>query len=192
MEKILFVNACVRPESRTLILARHILERLHGEVEEVDLQQEPLLPLNRQRLEERDTLARQNNWAAPVFRHARQFAAADQIIVAAPYWDLMFPALLKIYMEAVTVCGLTFHYTPEGRPEGLCHARRLIYVTTAGGYTAGKDFGFDYIRSLATSFYGIPEIHCCRAEGLDIWGNDPEAILAAAIAEADRSLPNTI
>ncbi|MDD6492547.1 MAG: hypothetical protein PUG54_10105 [Firmicutes bacterium] len=30
MEKILFVNACVRKESRTLFLARQLLDRLQG------------------------------------------------------------------------------------------------------------------------------------------------------------------
>ena len=176
MDKILFVNACVRPESRTLLLARHILERLDGGIEEINLQQAEIFPLNWQRLQERDALARRGEWNAPVFRHARQFAAADQIVVAAPYWDLMFPALLKDYLEAVTVCGLTFRYTPEGRPQGLCRARRLIYATTAGGPTAGADFGFDYIKALATRFYGIPDVRCHRAEGLD------------AIAEVDCAL----
>ena len=37
MKKILFVNACVRPESRTMILARHLLAKLEGEIEELDL-----------------------------------------------------------------------------------------------------------------------------------------------------------
>ena len=28
--------------------------------------------------------------------------------------------------------GITFRYTSEGVPEGLCRAKRLNYVTTAG------------------------------------------------------------
>ena len=40
MEKILFINACIRPESRTLILAKHLLSKLDGKVEEVPLQKE--------------------------------------------------------------------------------------------------------------------------------------------------------
>lgn len=187
MDKILFVNACVREGSRTLRIARHVLEKLQGAIKEVDLQREGILPLDRERLEKRDLSARRNEWDDPIFRHARRFAAADQIVIAAPYWDLMFPALLKVYLEAVTVCGLTFHYTPEGRPEGLCNARRLIYVTTAGGPTTGTDFGFEYVRTLSSTFYGIPEIRCFRAEGLDIWGNDPEAILAATVEEINNT-----
>ena len=52
MENILFVNACVRPESRTMQLAEYILDRLCGQVAEVNLEQEQIQPLNRERLEE--------------------------------------------------------------------------------------------------------------------------------------------
>lgn len=38
MGKILFVNACVRPESRTMILAKHVLSKLDGVIEEVNLE----------------------------------------------------------------------------------------------------------------------------------------------------------
>lgn len=50
----------------------------------------------------------------PLFRYAKQFAQAADIVVAAPYWDLSFPAILKVYLEQICVTGLTFQYTPEG------------------------------------------------------------------------------
>ena len=42
MEKILFINACVRENSRTLELARCILDKLNGEMGEINLEQENL------------------------------------------------------------------------------------------------------------------------------------------------------
>lgn len=42
MEKILFINACIREESRTLRLARHLLKRLDGEIEELNLAAEKI------------------------------------------------------------------------------------------------------------------------------------------------------
>ena len=39
MDKILFLNACVRPGSRTLELAETLLEKLDGYVQEVRLQE---------------------------------------------------------------------------------------------------------------------------------------------------------
>ena len=76
--------------------------------------------------------------------------------------------------------GITFRYTPEGVPQGLCRARRLTYITTAGGSYVPEEFGFGYVEALARSFYGIPEVKQIRAVGLDLEGADPEAILRTA------------
>ena len=187
MEKILFVNACVRPESRTLILARRVLDRLQGMVEEVNLEREGIRSLHYDTLQQRDAALGAGDMEAPVLRFARQFAKADVIVMAAPYWDLSFPSMVKNYIEAVTVCGMTFYYTPEGRPAGLCRARKLIYVTTAGGPIMEPDFGYDYIRALADNFYGIPECIAFKAENLDIIGADVDSILEKVKKKIDKS-----
>ena len=180
MEQILFVNACVRPQSRTLRLAQTVLDGLSGHLIEVDLSAAPVPFLDRDGLDRRNDLLAAGNFEAPMLRHAVQFSKADTIVIAAPYWDLMFPALLKAYLEAVTVSGLTFRYTEKGYPSSLCKAKRLIYVTTAGGYIGEYDFGFQYVATLARSFFGIEDVSCVKAEGLDIVGADVEAILCAA------------
>ncbi len=192
MKKVLLINACVRPESRTYRLARYVLEQLkpvgekespeaEGEmiqVEEVKLHEEKkLLPLNNERLEERNRYIAAGDFSAEQFRYARQFAEADEIIIAAPYWDLFFPAVLRTYLEQVTVTGVTFYYTPEGIPKGLCKASKIIYVMTAGGPVGDYNFGFDYVKVLADIFYGIPQTICIKAENLDIVGADPGKIL---------------
>ena len=46
MDKVLFLNACVRPCSRTVSLANTLLEKLEGEVEEVKLYEMPLSALD--------------------------------------------------------------------------------------------------------------------------------------------------
>ena len=59
-----------------------------------------------------------------MFDLARQFARAEIIVMAAPYWDLSFQAALKQYLEQVNVVGITFRYSEEGQPVPLCRARR--------------------------------------------------------------------
>ena len=46
MEKLLYVNACVRENSRTAQLATHVLERLNGHLTEVCLAKERIRPLD--------------------------------------------------------------------------------------------------------------------------------------------------
>ena len=179
MEKILFINACIRPNSRTLELAKHVLEKLTGEVEEVKLYDEELLPLTLKEMELRDRAAKSRDFSDDAFKPAKQFAGADVVVIAAPYWDLMFPAVVKNYFEKITVNGLTFAYGENGIPCGLCRAKRLIYVTTAGG-PIQCNFGYEYATALAQNFYGIKETQCVKAEGLDVYGADVCTIMEKA------------
>ena len=115
-----------------------------------------------------------------MFDLARQFAGAETIVIAAPYWDLSFPAALKQYIEQINVLGISFRYTEEGTPIGLCKADKLYYVTTAGGCYVPEEFGYGYIKALAQNFYGILDVRLIKATGLDIDGADVDAILSAA------------
>lgn len=183
---ILLINACVRKQSRTVRLARRLLSGLDGEAQELRLHEIAFPVADEAFLEKRDRLIAASDFVDPLFDLARQFAAADEIVVAAPYWDLSFPAALKQYFEQVNVVGLTFRYTPEGIPQGLCRAKRLFYVTTAGGSILSDGLGYGYVEALAKGFYQIPDVRYIKAEGLDIEGADVDAILRAAEAEIDR------
>ncbi len=188
MRKVLFLDACVRPESRTRRLGQHILSRLEGQVETLDLASLGLEPLSLPRLRRRDALIAAGRYDDPMFRLARQYREADELVIAAPCWDMSFPAVLKLYFESVMVLGLTFSYTAEGLPMGLCQARRLLYAVTAGGSLEGQNLGFEYVRTLTRTYHGIREAHCFSADNLDVIGVDPEAVLARACAEIDRVL----
>ena len=85
--------------------------------------------------------------------------------------------MLKQYIEHINVLGITFEYTPEGIPKGLCKAKKLYYVMTAGGTFVPEEYGFGYIKALAQSFYGIKEVELIKAVGLDIVGADVDAIM---------------
>jgi FMN-dependent NADH-azoreductase len=163
---VLFINACVREHSRTLVLAKHVMKDISEEITEVNLNIENIEPLDRALLEKRDRLVRERNFNDPLFRYANQFAKADQIIIAAPFWDLSFPAKLKIYLEQITVAGITFQYI-NGHPTGLCNAKSLTYVTTSGG-PIFDDFGYAYVKTLAEKFYGIKKTSAVRAMNLDM------------------------
>lgn len=176
---VLFINACVRENSRTLVLAENVIKSsFDGDITEINLNAEGISPLDREALENREALIKEGKKDDPALRYAVQFAEADEIVIAAPFWDLSFPALLKIYFERITVAGITFEYR-DGRPTGLCKAKRLRYVTTSGGPII-SDFGYSYVKELANRFYGIMDTEAIRAENLDVFGVPADRVLADA------------
>lgn len=179
---ILFINGCVREESRTLELARAVLAQESGEMQEVCLYPNGPEGLTAETLRQREELIRKEDYMHPEFCWARQFARADVIVIAAPYWDLMFPAKVRAYLEEITVSGITFRYGEDGIPQGLCRAKRLVYVTTAGGPIM-HNFGFEYVQALAKGFFGIEDVRMVKAEGLDIRGADVNLIMEWAKKE---------
>ena len=177
---VLFINACVRKGSRTARLAADVLARLGRPVEEVKLHEIKFPVADEEFLCMRDRLISEGNFNDPLFDMARGFAEAETVVIAAPYWDLSFPAALKQYFEQINVVGITFRYTQDGAPAGLCRADRLFYVTTAGGRYTPDEFGFGYVKALAQNFYGIPDVRLLKADGLDMDGADVEAVMRTA------------
>lgn len=180
MENILYINACCRENSRTKELAEHLLDSLSGDIKAIDLYKENICPIDAQLLSKRDDLLKKGMTDDKMFSLAKQFATADTIVIAAPYWDLMFPSVLKVYLENITVCDVTFRYSDKGIPQTLCKAKNLYYVTTSGGYIGENNFGFDYVSSMAKGFFGIGNVRFFSAEGLDIYGADIEKIIQKA------------
>ena len=194
---MLFINACVRKNSRTKRLADAVIAKMAASVSkdttpatksavpvaEVRLWEQSFPVVDEAFLAKRDSLIYSGRFDDPMFDLARQFAEAEEIVIAAPFWDLSFPAALKQYIEQINVVGVTFIYTDEGIPKGLCKAEKLTFVTTAGGGFFPEEYGFGYIKSLAENFYGIKTVELVRVAGLDIVGNDADEIIDAKIKE---------
>ena len=187
MKNILWVDCCIRGEdSRTLRLSRAFLDALPQDcaVTHLDLMQLQPRYFSGSYLAERQELLEKGELSHPRFDLARQFAAADAVVVSAPFWDLSFPALLKVYIEQVSLDGITFGSTAQGLV-GLCRAERMVYLTTRGGFYTGDDMemGSRYMEALS-KFFGIGRYDCIAADGMDVAGFDGEASLNAAMEKA--------
>ena len=194
MEQLLFIDACMRGElSRTKSLCRFFLSQytsLHpqAQVQTRDLTGADLPVLTGSLAGQRDGWARENG-SHPLLSPAREVAGADLILIGAPYWDLAFPAALKVYLEWACTLGLTFAYTPEGKQVGLSRARHLVYITTSGGPIGRLNLGYDYIKAWG-AMMGIHSTHCVTAENLDIWGADVEHLLTQARLQISKLVPD--
>lgn len=192
MKRILVIDACVRrEESRTKQLldkALEVLWELHGdwEFEHLVLPEQKLRYWTADTLKERDALLAQQAYDAPVFRYGNQFREADGVLIAAPFWDLSIPAVLKVYIENISADGITFQSTAKGL-EGICRAEWMLFLTTRGGRYEGSDMeqGCRYMEALCR-FFGIRAFHKVSADGIDIAELDGKAIMEAALEETVR------
>jgi FMN-dependent NADH-azoreductase len=188
--KLLFVDCCLSQRGESSRTRKLCLAFLQGFaeshpadiVERLDLTALPLSPFNVQMLNERDALADANRFAAPQFALARQFCAADRILVGAPFWDLSFPAQLRIYIEHISVNGLAYCYDAQG-PHGTCRAARLAYLTSGGDFEHSESLGILYWRQLC-AMYGIPQFDSVFAGGLDAAPGRASKLLTSACAQA--------
>ncbi len=191
MVKVLYIDCCIRrEESRTRVLAERFLSALRSkegyQLEQLCLMDEPLAPLSEGFFAQRERLLAEDKRDHPRFRYAHQFSQADRVVMAAPFWDLGFPALLKLYVENICVDGVTFGADENGT-FGLCKASRLLFLTTRGGDYRDSPFemGARYLEALC-DFWGIPRFDVVSADGLDLGKEPVRTILDRAIVEAIR------
>lgn len=197
MKKVLFVDCCLRGEqSRTKIIADAFLSVLtdnsEARVECVILDELPLTALGKREYERREALVAAGKTDDPMFDAAKQFAKADMVVVAAPFWDMGIPAKLKIYFENVSVSGITFKCNETGSL-GLCNAERMVYITTRGmDIPDGSvmEQASPYLSALC-KFFGINGFDMLSAYALDVNTDQVDSIVAQAVDRA-KSFAKTV
>ena len=83
-------------------------------IEHLDLRNTELLSFNAEMLDTRDALFAAKKFDAQIYDLANRFRAAEGIVIGAPFWDLSFPAQLRIYIEHVSANGVTYYYDEKG------------------------------------------------------------------------------
>ncbi|CFX39398.1 NADH-azoreductase, FMN-dependent [Syntrophomonas zehnderi OL-4] len=125
----------------------------------------------------------------PVLKYAYQFVEADKYVFAEPIWNLGIPAILKAYIDYISVANITFKYTAEG-PVGLCNGKKAVNITSRGGnFSEGElvawEMGDRYLRAIL-NFLGITDITTIAADNMDVAGQDHEAIIASIMTKAQE------
>ena len=131
MKKLVVIDACVRQaESRTRRIAEPVIAALSEryEITRYDLtEMEGVVPLTPALFDERG----RGDIPAWALQAAKDIASADRILIAAPFWDMSFPAVLKAFFEQTSLFDITF--TDNGTTcVGLCKAPKVLYITTRG------------------------------------------------------------
>lgn len=167
MQKLVFIEACVRQsDSRTLRIAEPIVSALSKryKVTRYDLPDMDIVPLNPGLFEERG-VGEIPGWAKEA---AQSIAAADRIVIAAPFWDMSFPAVLKCFFEQTSLFDVTF--TDTGKTcQGLCKAPKVLYITTRGmdiSTCDPREQATPYLKALG-SLWNLGELTTIAAQNMD-------------------------
>lgn len=194
MGKVLYIKASPKQNgtSNTYRIAdAFIIAYQHhhpqDEITILDLYSENISYLTEEDIAMHAQFAAANARSHPALKYAYQFLEADKLVFAEPLWNLGIPAILKSYFDYICIAGLTFQYTPNGAI-GLCEGKKAVNITTRGGnystgFLASVEMGDRYIKTVL-NFLGITQYDMILAEGLDVVGNDSEAILSMAMGEA--------
>ena len=177
MSKVLYVKANIKNEgeSRTFKVSDSFVEEYkknnpEDEIITLDLYKENIDFLRADDLGKlfgpKDEESKNNS----ILKYAYQFADADKYIIAAPMWNLSFPAILKDYIDYVSVSGITFKYTAEG-PVGLLNNKKAVHIVSrGGGYdNSPYEMGDRYLRTIL-GFFGIKDIETIAIDNLDVMG----------------------
>ena len=183
--KLVIINACVRQaDSRTLRIAEPVIKALANRYETIryDLpEMDGIVPLTPALFAER------GNGVIPswALEAAQAIAAADRILISAPFCDMSFPAVLKCFFEQTSLFNITF--TDTGKTcVGLCKSPKVLYITTRGMEIATSDpreQATPYLRALG-SLWNFGEMTTIAATNMDYsTPEELEAKLLACIAE---------
>ena len=183
MKKLIFIDACMRAGSRTRRIASPIIEELgkRYSVEIVDLTKNIYPVADNYTLEDRN----QGVVPAEHVAIAKKIAAADRIVIAAPFWDMSFPSALKVFFENMSLFGITFN-TNEKECYGLCKAEKVMYITSRGMNISTSDpleQATPYIKAIS-HLWGWGDLSVVAAQNMDYSSAEEiEDRIKAAIAE---------
>ncbi|EHK2441255.1 FMN-dependent NADH-azoreductase [Clostridium perfringens] len=191
MSKVLYIKANIKNEgeSRTFKVSDSFVEEYkknnpEDEIITLDLYKENIDFLRADDLGKlfgpKDEESKNNS----ILKYAYQFADSDKYIIAAPMWNLSFPAILKAYIDYVSVSGITFKYTAEG-PVGLLNNKKAVHIVSrGGGYdNSPYEMGDRYLRTIL-GFFGIKDIETIAIDNLDVMGVNVEKKVEEGIEKA--------
>jgi FMN-dependent NADH-azoreductase len=181
MSKVLYIKANIKKEgeSRTFKVSDSFIEEYksnnpNDEITTLDLYKENIDFLRPEDLGEIFGAKNEESRNNPILKYAYQFAEADKYVIAAPMWNLSIPAILKAYIDYVSVTGITFKYTAEGSV-GLLEDKKAVHIVSRGGEygDAPYEMGDRYLRTIL-GFFGIQDMKTIAVESLDVIGADVE------------------
>ena len=184
MKTLLYIDACVRDEeSRTKRVAEPIMAELAKkyDVTKFVLNELPLDVVKKPLLAKR--LA--GDIPREVMSWAKAVRDADRIVIAAPFWDMGIPAVLKTFFELCSIFDVTFK-SDDKTCYGNCRAEKMLFITSRGmNISTGDEIeqATPYLKALSW-LWGLGPLQVVAMQNMDyVSAEEIENKIATAIKE---------
>ncbi len=104
---------------------------------------------------------------ADAMAHIEDLLWCDTMIVGAPMYNAGIPSALKAWIDNVSLAGITFRYTADGK-EGLVPGKKAYLITSRGGRygedgPASGNYADPHLKC-SLSFLGIDDVDVVVAD----------------------------
>lgn len=172
MKSLVYIDACMRLESsKTRRIAEPIITKLAERytITKFVLNELPLEVVKKDLVQQRMC----GKYDAQSLSWAMTIRDADRIVIAAPFWDMSYPAALKIFLELCSIFNVTFK-SDDKTCYGNCKAEKLLYITTRGMDISTYDpleQATPYLKALSW-LWGIGPMDVISAQNMDYVSED--------------------
>lgn len=172
MKSLVYIDACMRLESsKTRRIAEPIITKLAERytITKFVLNELPLEVVKKDLVQQRMC----GKYDAQSLSWAMTIRDADRIVIAAPFWDMSYPAALKNFLELCSIFNVTFK-SDDKTCYGNCKAEKLLYITTRGMDISTYDpleQATPYLKALSW-LWGIGPMDVISAQNMDYVSED--------------------
>lgn len=208
MKKLLYIPVNTKPEqlSTSKAIGREFIKRFMEqnkdyELIELDICNENIPELNYRYFKcraelvsgpEYDALSPEDKAAVDrINQLCDQFLSADVYVIAAPMWNVFFPARLVTYIDCIVQNHKVIEITPE-EVTGLLDdkERKMVYIQSSGGkypklFSSKVNHGTNYLHDLFT-FVGFSQFEKLIVEGVETPEVGKEKAMQKAIDDMDN------
>lgn len=202
MKKLLYITVNSKDEAQSTSktvgrrLVNAILEKLPDvQLEELDLYKDHIPQLKACYFEDRNAIVsaeaksglstEEQNEVDTIVKLCDQFRNADIYVVAAPMWNMSFPAPLKEYLDCVIQVGKTIEFK-NNKPRGTLDNKHrvFIYVQSSGAEIPWfirpvLNQGLKYVHDI-TKFLGIDTFEELMVDGTGTTENERQEAIQKA------------
>ena len=171
MKSLVYIDVCMRKESRTRRIAEPIISKLS---ERYTITKFVLNELSFEIIKE-DLIQQRmyGNYDPQSLSWAKMIRDADRIVIAAPFWDMSYPSALKNFLELCSIFNVTFK-SDDTTCYGNCKAEKLLYITTRGMDISTGDpleQATPYLKALSW-LWGIGPMDVIATQNMDYVSED--------------------